>query len=109
MNKKDEFIKSLSEEKKAILLQHFNSLRKKKLKKLTKDEYKIIYLAWLWKTGIVTGGPDDKIYKFDEAEAGILISDYEDIYYWEGLYIPFNNNLGSIHMHYEFDRLMKIL
>lgn len=109
MNRKDEFIKSLSEEKKAILLQHFNSLRKKKLKKLSKDEDKIIYLAWMWKNGIVTKGSGDKFYTFNEEEAEIQMSDYEDIYYWEGTYEPESNHLESIHMQYELDKLIEIL
>ena len=109
MNKKEEFIKSLSEEKKAILLQHFNGLRKKKLKKLSKDEYKIIYLAWMWKTGMVTKAPGDEFHAFNAAETGISISDYEDIYYWEGIWFPGSNHLESIHIQYEFDRLMEIL
>ena len=108
MSKKDEFIKSLSDEKKIILLQHFNSLRKKKFKKLTIDEYKITYLAWMWKTGMVTKGQNG-FDTFDEAEAGIPMSDYEDIYYWEGIYFPESYHLESIHMQYYLDRLMEIL
>jgi len=109
MNKKDEFIKSLSEDKKVILLQHFNGLRKKKLKKLSKDENKILYLAWMWKNGIVTKGPDDKFHTFNEEAAGIPLSEYEDIHYWEGTYEPDSNHLESIHMQYDLDRLIKIL
>lgn len=109
MNKKEEFIKSLSEEMKAILLQHFNDLRKKKFKKLSKAEHKITFLAWMWKNGMVTKGQDDEFYTFDETEAGISLSDYKDIYYWEGIWLPGSNHLESIHMQYEFDRLMGIL
>lgn len=108
MNKKDEFIKSLSEEKKVLLLNHFNGLRKKKLKRLTKDEHKIIYLAWMYKTGMITKGQSG-FDTFDVAEAGIQVSDYEDIYYWEGIYEPNSNHLESIHMQYYLDRLIKIL
>jgi hypothetical protein len=108
MNKKEEFIKSLSEEKKAILLQHFNGLRKKKHKKLTKEEYKITYLAWMWKTGMVTKGQNG-FYAFNEDDAGIPLSDYEDVYYWEGIYFPGSNHLESIHMQYELDRLISIV
>lgn len=109
MNKKDEFIKSLSKEKKALLLQHFNGLRKKKLKRLTKDENKIIYLAWMWENGMVTKGPDEEFRSFNETEAGISMNEYEDIYYWEGIWFPDSNHFESIHMQYYFDRLMKIL
>jgi hypothetical protein len=108
MNKQDEFINNLSEEKKTILLAHFNNLRRKKLKKLTKEEYKIIYLAHIWKNGMVTKGQDG-FYAFDEVKAGIPLSDYEDIYYWEGIYFPGSYHLESIHTQYELDRLMEIL
>ena len=108
MNKKDEFIKSLSESKKAILLQHFNGLRKKKLKKLSKDEGKIIYLAWMWKNGMVTKAQDG-FYAFDEAEAGIPLSDYENIYYWEGTYISLVVTTWNRYTCNELDNLVEIL
>ena len=108
MNKQDEFIKNLSEEKKTILLVHFNNLRRKKLKELTKEEYKIIYLAHIWENGMVTKGQDG-FYAFDEVETGIPISDYEDIYYWEGIYIPGSYHLESIHMQYDLDHVIKML
>jgi len=108
MNKRDEFIKSLSEEKKALILQNFNRKRKKKLKKLSKKECKIIYIAWKWKKEIVKKGQNE-FYTFDEAEAGIPLRDYEDIYYWEGIYFPGSNHLESIHMQYDLDNLIKIL
>ncbi len=106
--KKDEFIKGLAEEKRATLLKHFNSLYSVKILDLGKDEESIIYLAWLWKNGLVNKG-EKGFYVFDETIAGASLADYEDIFIAEEIWIPGSYNLESIHMQYEFDQLMKIL
>lgn len=108
MNKKDEFIRNLSEEKKQALLRHFSSLNKIRHKKLSKDECSIIYLAWLWKKGLVTKGMNG-YYVFDENEAGVPLSEYEDIPFQEGIFYPYSYNLESIHTQYNLNRLMAIL
>jgi hypothetical protein len=56
--KKDEFIKGLEEEKRTALLKHFNSIYSVTVGELGKDELSIIYLAWLWKNGLVKKGEE---------------------------------------------------
>jgi hypothetical protein len=106
--KKDEFIKGLYDEKRSALLKHFNSIFSVRIGELGKEELSIIYLAWLWKNGLVTKA-ENGFYAFDEAEAGVPLIDYENIFIAEEIWIPGSYNLESIHMQYEFDRLMKIL
>jgi hypothetical protein len=106
--KKDEFIKSLDDEKRSALLNHFNSIFSVRIGELGNDELSIIYLAWLWKNGQVKKA-ENGFYAFDEAEAGVSLGEYDDIFIAEEIWIPGSYNLESIHMQYEFDRLIKIL
>jgi hypothetical protein len=105
---KEEFIINLSAQKKLKLLAHFNRLYTKPLTQLGKDEWNIIYLAWLWKSELVTRGKNGH-HEFDEEKAGVSLSDYEKIRFGEEIYMPGSYNLESIHMQYEFDNMMKIL
>jgi len=108
MSKKEEFIRNLSYEKKKALLAHFTSLNKVQHKRLSNDECSIIYLAWLWKNGLVTKR-ENGFYAFDEDEAGVPLSDYEDIPFDECIFYPWSYNLESIHTQYNLRQLMRIL
>ena len=108
MSKKEQFIRNLSYEKKKALLEHFISLDKTHHKRLSDYEYRIIYLAWLWKNGLVTKR-ENGYYAFDEAEAGVPLRDYEDIPFHEAIFYPYSYNLESIHTQYNLSRLMTLL
>lgn len=108
MNKKEVFINNLQKEKISVLLNHFNSLYKKKHSELTENEVSIIYLAWLWKNGMVIKDQTG-FYSFNEADAGVSLSDYENIPFHEEIYFPGSYNLESIHMDYNLDQLIQIL
>ena len=74
MTKKEKFLKSLTEGQKVALLQHFNTIYE--CAELGETENRITYLAWLWKKGDVKQNGDGPLY-FDEAEAGVALTDYE--------------------------------
>ena len=108
MSKKEKFFRNLSDEKKKALLAHFTSLNKTQHKRLSDFERRIIYLAWLWKNGLVTKR-ENGYYAFDEDKAGVSLRDYEDIPFRESIFYPYSYNLESIHMQYNLSRLMTIL
>lgn len=103
-----DFLESLSNEQREALLRHFNMRYQEKHGQLTDDEKKIVYLAWLYKKGMVKKGANG-FDVFNELEARAQLSDYEEIYYWEGIYFPGSYHLESLHMEYQIDRIMQIL
>jgi hypothetical protein len=108
MNKKEAFFKNLSKEKMEKLQSHFTLIFNKKAEDLDADARSIVYLAWLWKNGLVTKG-ENGFYAFDEDEAGVSLSDYEDIYFAETIFMPGSYNLESLYIQYNLERIMAIL
>jgi hypothetical protein len=108
MSNKEKFFRNLSEEKKKALLAHFTALDKTQHKRLSDYERRIIYLAWLWKNGLVTKR-ENGYYAFDEDKAGVSLREYEDIPFRESIFYPYSYNLESIHTQYNLSRLMAIL
>lgn len=74
MTKKEKVLAGISPEQKQALVNHFNSIYD--CNELTGHEEKMIYLAWMWKQGIVQRNADN-MPGFDEAEAGVPMDDYE--------------------------------
>lgn len=108
MSNKEKFFRNLSEEKKKALLAHFTALDKTQHKRLSDYERRIIYLAWMWKNGLVTKR-ENGYYAFDEDKAGVSLRDYEDIPFQESIFYPYSYNLESIHTQYNLSRLMALL
>jgi len=108
MNKKEAFFKNLSKEKMEKLQSHFRLFLDKKTEDLDADARSIVYLAWLWKNGLVTKGQNG-FYEFDEHTAGVSLSDYEDINFAETTYMPGSYNLESLYIQYNLERIIAIL
>jgi len=103
MNKKENLLKNLTSEQKNALIQHFNAIYE--CTELSEMEYKIIYLAWLWKNGYVRKLEDGWM-EFDETEAGVPIDDYEVTFEAEP---SGGTNIALFYDYYEINKIMAIL
>lgn len=103
MNKKDTLIQSLTTEQSDALVKHFDAIYE--CNELSETEYKIIYLAWLWAKDYVKDIGDGFLF-FDEAEAGVPLSDYEITFESE---ISGGMNLNLMHQYYNIDEIIEIL
>lgn len=108
MDRKEVFFRNLDKAKQKKLLAHFNTIYTNKVDHLNGDAMRVIYLAWLWKKGLVIQLANG-LYVFDEDKAGIPLTDFESIHFDETAFVPYSYNLESIYMHYKLERIMEIL
>ena len=99
---KQEFINNLSEEQKQSIVNHFDTIYE--CSELTNHEYKITYLAWLWKKEEVYSCEDGS-WTLPEDIADVDIMDYEITIEDE---TSGGVNLDVTYDYYNFDKLMSI-
>ena len=103
MNKKKTLIQNLTPEQTEALIKHFDAIYE--CNELSETEYKIIFLAWLWAKNYVKDLGDGFLI-FDEAEAGVPLSDYEITFEAES---SGGVNLNLMHQYYNMDDIIEIL
>jgi hypothetical protein len=74
MTIKEKVLSSINPEQELALVKHFNSIYD--CNKLSEHEYRMIYLAWMWNSGIVYR-LDNWFHTFEQNEAGVPLNDYE--------------------------------
>jgi len=103
MDKINEFVQKLTEAQKTKLIEHFDKIYE--CTELSDHEHKIIYLAYLWKNGLVYTEESGASW-FDNKQAGVSIEDYE---------ITIENedsggiNLNLMYDYYDMNNLISIL
>ena len=103
MNKKANLIQSLTAGQSEALVKHFDTIYE--CNELSETEYKIIYLAWLWAKDYVKDFGNGFLI-FDEAEAGVPLSDYEITFESES---SGGINLNLMNQYYNIDEIIEIL
>jgi len=103
MTKKETLIQNLTADQTEALIKHFDAIYE--CHELSETEYKIIFLAWLWAKNYVKDLGDGFLI-FDEAEAGVPLSDYEITFEAES---SGGVNLNLIHSYYEIVIIIEIL
>lgn len=96
-------INNLTDDQKGLLLSHFDSIYE--CRELTEQEYKIVYLAWLWANGFVNR-VENGMSTFEESETGIPLTDYEINYEDE---MKGGVNLELTYMFYKVDEINKLM
>ncbi len=101
----EDFIKTLNDEKKKKLLEHFSGIYE--CSELAEHEYKIAYLAWLWENGYVYC-TDDGMHYVIKDETGIYNMEYELTFEVDEEFTG-GVNLDITYDFYDFDKLMLIV
>ena len=103
LTKKEQSLKSIRPEQKQSLVKHFDSIYE--CSALSEHEEKMIYLAWMWKNGIVYR--NEEVWpEFDEKEAGVPLRDYEITIEYE---MKDCVNLNLTHNFYDLPGIQKII
>jgi hypothetical protein len=103
MTIKEKVLSSINPEQELALVKHFNSIYD--CNQLSEHEYRMIYLAWMWNSGIVYR-LDNWFHTFEENEAGVALNDYEVTIEDE---MTGGVNLDLMYSFYDIDGIQQIM